>query len=149
MTFSCKKVLASVALVFCAAPSFSQYTFFKPTEGFGIEVSLSNTNLKRMPIYRNSIASLAVIGDKIIGGTAASEKLAPYIFVASLSKRELVEIKDLNDVVKGQRSVQSGFFKSKNNTLFAGTIANKSGNDSNQTGHLLQINIGANSDIKV
>ncbi|WP_018615203.1 hypothetical protein [Segetibacter koreensis] len=149
MIFSPIKVLTVATLVFLADSSFSQYTYYKPTEGFGIEVSLSNTNLKRMPMYRNSIASLAVIGDNIIGGTAADEKLAPYLFVASLNKKELIELKDLNEVVKGQRSIQSGFFKGKNNTLFAGTIANKLENGTTGSGHILQVNIGTNANISI
>ncbi|MEJ7586771.1 MAG: hypothetical protein WKI04_04335 [Ferruginibacter sp.] len=143
------KFFAFAALVFIAAPSFSQYTYFKPLEGFGIELSLSNTNLKRMPMNRNSIASLTVIGDHIIGGTAAKENLAPYIFVASLSKRELLEIKDLSEVLPGQRSIQSGFFRAADNTLFAGTISNSLNNGANPSGHLLQINIGTSGSINV
>src|SRR4051794_22066604 len=149
MIFSPIKVLTVATLVCLAESSFSQYTYYKPTEGFGIEVSLSNTNLKRMPMYRNSIASLAVIGDNIIGGTSANEKLAPYLFVASLSKRELTELKDVNDVLQGQRSIQSGFFKSKDNTLYAGTIANKLSDGTSGSGHILQINIGTNGSINV
>ena len=138
-------VLVFAVCVFTVIPSFSQYTYFKPKEGFGIEISLSNTELKRMPVNRNSIASLTVMGDNIIGGTCAKEKLAPYLFVASLSKRELVELKDLNEVLPGQRSIQSGFFKGTNNALYAGTIAN----GSKQSGHLLQVNIATNGNIKV
>lgn len=143
------RLLASAVFILLAAASFSQYTYFKPKEGFGIEISLPNTNLKRMPMYRNSVASLMVTGDNIIGGTSANENLAPYLFVASLSKRELTELKDINDVVQGQRSIQSGFFKATNNTLYAGTIANKLNNGTNGSGHLLQINIGANDVINV
>lgn len=143
------RFLTAASLVFLADLCFSQYTYFKPLEGFGIEISLSNTNLKRMPMYRNSVASLTVTGDNIIGGTSAEEKLTPYLFVASLSKRELTELKDINDVVQGQRSIQSGFFKAADNTLYAGTIANKLNNGANGSGHLLQINIGANSSINL
>jgi hypothetical protein len=149
MRVSYSKVLVFSALAFVAAPAYSQYTFFTPPESFGIEISLSNTELKRMPVNRNSVASLTVTGDNIIGGTAANEKLAPYIFVASLSKRELIALKDVNEVVPGQRSIQSGFVKAADNTLFAGTISNKVSNGSNGSGHLLQINIDANGDIKV
>lgn len=149
MRFFFIKFFLFAAFVFVANSASSQYTYFKPEEGFGIEISLSNTELKRMPMYRNSIASLAVIGDHIIGGTAAVEKLAPYLFVASLSKRELIELKDVNDVLKGQRSIQTGFFKSKNNNLYAGTIANKVGDDKQGSGHLLQVNIATNGTISV
>lgn len=149
MRFPFIKFFSFAALVFTTAPAFSQYTYFKPKEGFGIEISLSNTELKRMPMYRNSIASLTVTGDNIIGGTSANEKMAPYIFVASLSKRELVQLKDVNDILPGQRSVQSGFFKTKDNTLYAGTIANKINDTTNGNGHLLQVNVDAAGAIKV
>ena len=143
------KFFSFTALVFTTATAFSQYTYYKPKEGFGIEISLSNTELKRMPMYRNSIASLTVTGDNIIGGTCANEKMAPYIFVASLSKKELVQLKDVNDILPGQRSVQSGFFKTKDNTLYAGTIANKINDTTNGNGHLLQVNVNAAGVIKV
>jgi hypothetical protein len=149
MMFSYLKVLAFSALAFVAVPGYTQYTFFSPPESFGIEVSLSNTDLKRMPVNRNSIASLTIIGDNIIGGTAAQEKTAPYIFVASLSRKDIVELKDLNEVLPGQRSIQSGFFKSVDNTLFAGTIANKLANGNNGNGHLLQVKIGSTGSIDV
>ncbi|MEO7309732.1 MAG: hypothetical protein ABIX01_05000 [Chitinophagaceae bacterium] len=143
------KFFSFAALVFNTVSSFSQYTYFKPAEGFGIEISLSNTDLKRMPMYRNSIASLTVTGDNIIGGTCANEKMAPYIFVASLSKRELVQLADINDVLQGQRSIQSGFFKTTNNTLYAGTIANKISDTVNGNGHLLQVNVDPAGTIKI
>ena len=147
MSCSYIKVLAFSALSFITVPAFSQYTFFMPTGSFGIEISLSNTELNRMPINRNSIASLAVTGDYIVGGTEANEKLSPYIFVASLSKRDVIALKDLNELIPGQRSVQSGFVKAGNNTLYAGTIANKLNNGANGSGHLLQISIASNGSI--
>ncbi len=67
----------------------AQYTFFNPEDAFAIEVSLPNTDLKRLPIYRNSISSLAIVGDYIIAGTAAIEGETPFVFSASLSKREV------------------------------------------------------------
>ncbi len=143
------KGLLLVACVVAVLQGFSQYTYYKPMEGFGIEISLSNTSLLRMPMYRNSIASLTVAGDYIVGGTMAEEKLTPYIFVASLSKRELVALKDINEVIPGQRSIQSGFFKTKNNTLFAGTIANKQSATAKGSGHLLQVNVSADASVAV
>lgn len=147
MRLSFTKFFFFVALVLTTALAFSQYTYFKPKEGFGIEVSLSNSALKRMPMYRNSIASLIVTGDNIIGGTCANELLSPYIFVASLTKRELVQLQDVNNIIQGQRSVQSGFFKTKDNTLYAGTIANKINDSTNGNGHLVQVNVDANGTI--
>ncbi len=72
------KVFIVVILNSWITPLFAQY--FYPLNGFAIEVSLENTDLKRLPIYRNSISSLKVVGDFIIGGTSANEKCrwAPY-----------------------------------------------------------------------
>ncbi len=143
------KCFLAVSVFFTMTVSaFSQYEFYKPLDGFGIEISLSNSTLKRMPMYRNSIASLAVNGDNIIGGTAADEGLSPFVFVASLGKRQLVALKDVSQVVKGQRSIQSGFFKGTDQTMYAGTLANKLSNGSNGSGHLIQVRATA-ADIQV
>ncbi|CAL1518515.1 hypothetical protein [Chitinophaga sp. MM2321] len=143
------KTMAVTALLFTTSDVFSQYTFYKPTAGFGIEISLSNTTLKRMPVYRNAVASLTVTGDHIIGGTAAGEKLDPYIFVASLSKREMVQMKDISTVIKGQRSIRSGFFKTGSNQLYAGTMAQQNSDGTNGSGHLIQVNVSAEGNINV
>jgi hypothetical protein len=135
-------VVVTMIVFFTSNPLFSQYTFYKPAEGFGIELSLSNTTLKRLPVYRNSIASLIVSGDNIIGGTEAREKLSPYLFVASLSKREVVSTLDISEVVKGQRSIQAGFVRWKGNNLITGTIANKTAGNAGAGGHLLQVKTG-------
>ena len=103
----------------------AQYAFFSPADNFAIEVSLPNTSLKRLPIYRNSISSLIVIRDHIIGGTSAKEGLTPYIFVASLKQHQVIETLDMNEIIPGQRAIPSGFCRGKNNTLFAGTMSNK------------------------
>lgn len=143
------KIIVCSILLIEALPGIAQYTYYKPMEGFGIEISLANTTLKRMPMYRNAIASLVIAGDNIIGGTTANEGLAPFVFVASMSKRELVELKDVNDVIKGQRSIQSGFFKGTNGMLYAGTLANKESNGKTGSGHLIQVTINASSAISI
>src|SRR6266542_1162451 len=143
------KVFIVVILNSWITPLFAQY--FYPLNGFAIEVSLENTDLKRLPIYRNSISSLQVVGDFIIGGTSANEGLSPYIFVASLSERKVISIQDLNNIVSGQQSIQSGFCRGKNHILFAGTIINNSNitNASSAGGHLIQVKIGTKGTIDI
>jgi hypothetical protein len=127
----------------------AQYAFFSPRDNFAIEVSLPNTNLKRLPIYRNSISSLIVIGDHIIGGTSAREGLTPFIFTASLKHHQVLEISDMNEIIPGQRAVLSGFCRGKNNTLFAGTLSNKAKDGSAGNGHLFKVDIGQEGTIHV
>lgn len=121
----------------------AQYEFFCPPGAFAIEVSLSNTDLLRLPMYRNSISSLIVTGDFIIGGTSAQEGMTPFLFTASINKRELVKILDINDVVSGQTSIRTGFCRGKNNALYAGTLTNEP-----EGGHLLLIEIDNQGIIK-
>jgi len=126
----------------------AQYSFWQPEgESFAIEVSLENTDLKRLPIYRNAVQSLTVTGDHIIVGTSANEGLTPFIYVASLSQRELLSYADLNEAVRGQRSIQSDFCRGRNDVLFAGTIANKDKNGTRGDGHLIQINVDSEGGI--
>ena len=127
----------------------AQYTFFNPEGAFAIEVSLENTDLNRLPIYRNSIASLAVVGDYIIGGTSATEGKTPFIFSASLSKREVSFVHDLEDAISGQQHIQTGFCKGVNGLLYAGTIANAVGSGSNSGGHLFETSIDNNGEISI
>jgi hypothetical protein len=121
----------------------AQYEFFCPPGAFAIEVSLSNTDLLRLPMYRNSISSLIVTGDFIIGGTSAQEGLAPFLFTASINKHEMVKIVDLNDVISGQTSIRTGFCRGKNDALYAGTMSGEP-----EGGHLLQIKIDNQGNIK-
>lgn len=141
------KVFIVVVLNNWVVPLFAQE--FAPLSGFAIEVSLANTDLKRLPIYRNSISSLKVVGDYIIGGTSANEGLSPYIFVASLSERKVISIQDLNNIVSGQQNIQSGFCQGKNHVLFAGTIANNNNNASREGGHLIQVIVDAKGTIDI
>ncbi len=128
---------------------FSQYTFFNPNGAFAIEASLTNTNLIRMPMYRNSIASLIVVGDYIIGGTKAKEGLTPFLFTASLSKQAMIDLEDINQTIEGQQSIQSGFCKGKGNQLFAGTIANNNLDNIQGDGHLIRISVNERGNISV
>jgi hypothetical protein len=128
---------------------WAQFTFFTPKENFAIEVSLPNTELKRLPIYRNSISSLIVVGDHIIGGTSANEGLTPFIFVASLKHRQIVDISNINEIIPGQQSIQTGFCRGINNVLFAGTLANKKIDGSKGDGHLLQVDIDQDGKINI
>lgn len=126
----------------CTSEAFSQYTFFKEKEGFAIEVSLQNTDLVRLPIYQNSISSLAVVGDRVIGGTKAEEGLSPFVFTASLSQKKMIEANDLSDIIAGQREIVTGFARGKNNSLYAGTIANKINDSLLGSGHLIEVVTG-------
>lgn len=125
----------------------AQYTFFDPKGSAAIEVSLQGTDLLRLPIYRNSIASLAVIGDYAIGATKADNGLAPFLFTASLSRREMASVKDLDAVLKGQASIQSGFYKQSDGLLFAGTLANVANQSAG--GHLISVKLQADGSLQV
>ena len=65
-----KKLVNILSVIFIINLStdalWAQFTFFTPKENFAIEVSMPNTGLKRLPIYRNSISSLIVTGYYII-----------------------------------------------------------------------------------
>lgn len=138
------KNFLALGLVGLAIPVVAQYSYFKPMEGFGIEASLTNTSLRRMPMYRNAITSLTVQNDYIIGGTTAQGNRAPFLFVASLAKREMLALKDLNDDVPGQTSIRTGFFRTDDNALYAGTMATDT-----ESGHLLRVVVGADAGIRV
>jgi hypothetical protein len=129
--------------------AYAQYTFFKENLGFAIEVSLSSTKLVRLPAYRNAITSLTVNGDLVIGGTTAEEKLSPYIFTASLSRREMVSVKDIATIIPGQRAVGTGFCKGKNKILYAGTLGSKLNDSTYTTGHLIAVTTDAAGSISV
>lgn len=119
----------------------AQYTFFNPEGSFAIEVSLPNTDLNRLPIYQNSIASLAVVGDYIIGGTSAEEGKTPFVFSASLSKREVSFVYDLEKIISEQQHIQTGFCRGKNGVLYAGTIASEVDPDTRTGGHLFETSV--------
>jgi hypothetical protein len=137
-----EKILVGL-LIAISVPAKGQYEFFCPKGSFAIEVSLSNPDQLRLPMYRNAITSLTVTGDHVIAGTTASEGLTPFIFSASISQQEMIDIFDLNKVVPGQKSIRSGFCKWKDHILIAGTVSLD-----NQGGHLLRIEIDADGKIK-
>jgi len=134
-----KKSLLAAVTALVVLHASAQYSFFKPKGAFAIEVSLDNTKMKRLPIYRNSISSLTVLNDLIIGGTNAEEGLSPYLFVASISGKEMKEYKELESVVPGQKGIVTGFHKSDAHTFYAGTIAN-GGKD----GHIIEVKVNDN-----
>ncbi|MCK5699612.1 MAG: hypothetical protein KAI29_00600, partial [Cyclobacteriaceae bacterium] len=146
-----KKVSLELLIVFLFVgltnQVLAQYTFFNPEGAFAIEVSLPNTDLKRLPIYRNSIASLVVVGDYIIGGTSAVDGKTPFVFTASLSKREVSFVYDLEEIISGQQQIQTGFCKGKNGKLYAGTIANEVDLETRAAGHLFETNVDHNGGI--
>ncbi len=126
---------AGLALVIVAAPAAAQT--FNPPGAFAIEVSLENSPWPRLPMYRNAITSLEIVGDYAIGGTSADAGLSPYVFAASLSKRQLEMVFPLDEAVTGQRSIPGGFGRGADGALYAGTIP-QSGSGS---GHIIRVAI--------
>ena len=51
------------AFIFLTILLHGEYTFFTPPGSFTVEVSLENSPYLRLPIYRNAITSLEVVGD--------------------------------------------------------------------------------------
>ena len=131
-------LLAAVAaLAIPTRQAEARYTFFTPRGCFAVEVSLENPGPARLrlPIYRNAITSLTVVGDYAIGGTTADKGLSPFLFAASLSKKELEVVFDLGQVLPGQRALQSGFGRCKAGALYAGTMPDAEGG----SGHLVKV----------
>ncbi len=129
---------ASFAAV--ALSAVAQDQVFDPKGGFAVEVSLENSLYLRLPIYRNAITSLSVVGDYVIGGTSAGPGLTPYLFAVSLSKRRLEMVAPLDETVTGQRSIQSGFGRGPDGSLYAGTIPQVDGGN----GHLIRTRVDGN-----
>jgi hypothetical protein len=142
-----KIIVLPVLLLSFSGPLLAQYTFFTPKEAFAIEVSLPNTAEKRLPINRNAITSLTVQGDLILGGTTAKQGLSPYLFVASISRKNLLTTKDLQEIIPGQKSIATGFCKGAGNQLYAGTMAQV--NKNQQPGHLIEVSVGSGGTIEV
>jgi hypothetical protein len=97
-----RPVLLLLALPALAA---AQFTFFNPPGSYAVEVSLDNAPVLRLPLDRNAITSLEVIGDYAIGGTAARPGLSPYVFAVSLSHRKLERALDLATVIPNQTAI--------------------------------------------
>ncbi|MFI0429359.1 hypothetical protein [Mariniflexile sp. HMF6888] len=140
-------IVAGVCM--CYGTLFAQFKFFNPKESFAIETSLPNTKLIRMPMYRNAITSLAVKGDYILGGTNAHDGLTPFIFTASLQMKSMVHLYDLNEKVKGQRGIITGFNKGGTNIFYAGTMALKENDGSPGSGHLIQVEVNEDGTLNV
>jgi sugar lactone lactonase YvrE len=133
-------ILAIVlALTGLAGPAAAEYKFFSPPGCFAVEVSLENPGpgRLRLPIHRNAITSLAVLGDYAIGGTSADRGLTPFIFAASLTTRNLEQAFDLGAILPDQRSVQSGFARGAEGDLYAGTMPDTEG----AGGHLIRVRL--------
>jgi hypothetical protein len=110
---------------------------FVPEQSYAVEVSLENSPDLRLPIYRNAITSLEVVGNYAIGGTSAEAGLSAYLFAVSLSRRRLEMVFPLERILPGQRAIESGFGRGGDGTLFAGTIPDAAG----RSGHLLSVRV--------
>ena len=148
-----KKSIFNCGLVFClgifCGPLYSQYKFFNPKESFAIEASLPNTELVRMPMYRNAITSLVVEGDYILGGTSAKAGLTPFIFTASLENQSMLHLFDINEKIKGQRAVVTGFNKGRDGIFYAGTMANENSDGSSGSGHIIQVKLDKQGNLDI
>ncbi len=126
-----RSLLLLMALPMLAA---AQFTFFDPPGSYAVEVSLDNAPFPRLPLNRNAITSLAVVGDHAVGGTTARPGLSAFLFTVSLSERKLDHMVDLGTVVAGQHAVASGFARGANGELYAGTLPG---------GHILRVRLTA------
>ena len=79
-----------------------------------------------------------MLGEYAVGGTSSRPGLSPHLFAVSLRSRKLQFIRDLTDVVPGQRAIQSGFGRGREGTVYAGTMPDQVGG----SGHLIQVKIG-------
>lgn len=125
--------VAAVVAVLASAQDPSRFS----AESFAVEISLENSPYLRLPIHRSAIASLAVVGPYVVGGTSADEGLSPFLFAASLSRRRLEMVFSLDKLIPGQRAVESGFGRGPAGSLLAGTMAGRAG----ESGHLVQVRI--------
>ena len=138
-------IYSLIALIFVPLIASAQFTFFNPKGSFAVESSLENTDELRMPMYRNAMSSLAVSGDFVLGGTSAQKGLTPLFFTSSLSQRKLTAIKQLDDVVKGQLSIITGFTAAKSGNLFyAGTMPQAG---TGLGGHIIELQISPQGQI--
>jgi hypothetical protein len=136
-----------IAIFFVPVVTNAQYTFFNPAGSFAVEASLENTDELRMPIYRNAMSSLSVSGDFILGGTSAEKGFSPLLFSSSLSQRKLTAIKQLDEVVKGQLSIGTGFSRGKSgNVFYAGTMPQAG---TGVGGHIIEVQVSLQGQIAV
>ena len=131
--------LVTILLLTLTGAMQARYEFFTPEGSFAIEISLENSTELRLPMYRNAVTSLTVVGDLIIGGTSADPGLSPFLFAASLKGRELRQAVDLEKVIPGQVAISSGFGRDAEGSLYAGTLPQEEGG----SGHLLRIRTGS------
>jgi hypothetical protein len=98
-------LLSALTAILLAEPLAAERTegFFRPEGSYTIEISLDNSPYARLPIYRNAVTSLVVVGETVVGGTTASDGLSPFLFIASLHERRLVRMLDVETVVPMQR----------------------------------------------
>lgn len=129
--------LFALALVATRADAERQQGFFTPPGSFAVEISLENSPYLRLPLDRNAVTSLVVVGDHAIGGTSAKASKSPFLFAVSLSQRKLVSVLDLATVVAGQRAILSGFGRGESGVLFAGTMPQKAG----EAGHIVRVSL--------
>lgn len=140
-------IYSLIALIFVPVIASAQYTFFNPKGSFAIEASLENTDEVRMPIYQNAMSSLTVSGDFVLGGTSAEKGLSPLLFTSSLSQRKLIVVKQLEEVVKGQLSIGTGFSKGKSgNVFYAGTLPQPG---TGMGGHIIELQVSLQGQIVV
>ncbi len=134
-----RSCLVLLVLTTVATRVVAEYTFFTPPGSYAVEVSLENSNYLRLPIYRNAVTSLAIIGDYAIGGTSAEKGSSPFLFAVSLRTRRLEMVTDLAEVVAGQRALISSFGRSDDGALYSGTMPS----DTTGSGHLVRVEIKA------
>ncbi len=130
-------VLFLAVLVPMGSVLLAEFVFFSPPGGYAVEVSLENSPPPHLPMYRNAITSLEIVGDHAIGGTSADPGSSPFLFSVSLSSRRLESRLDLADLVAGQRSVCSGFGRGLSGPLWAGTLPDRDGD----SGHLIEVRV--------
>ncbi len=140
-------IYSLIALFFVPVLANAQYTFFNPAGSFAVEASLENTDELRMPIYRNAMSSLTVSGDFVLGGTTAQKGLTPLLFTSSLLQRKLTAVKQLDEVVKGQLSIGTGFTGAKSgNVFYAGTMPQPG---TGLGGHIIELQLNLQGQIVV
>ena len=70
-------LIGLLVLLAIAVALHGEYVFFTPKGSFTVEVSLENSALPRLPIYRNAITSLEVVGAYAVGGTSSEAWAQP------------------------------------------------------------------------
>lgn len=140
-------IYSLIALFFVPVIASAQYTFFNPKGSFAVEASLENTDELRMPMYQNAMSSLTVSGDFVLGGTSAAKGLSPLLFTSSLLQRKLIVVKQLEEVVKGQLSIGTGFSRAKSgNVFYAGTMPQPG---KELGGHIIEVQVNLQGQIAV